>query len=204
MLGKSNSQRIIEANAKALKKARISKGLTRKDLGEKLGVSNKAIEKIENARDNLSDARLFKIIEAIGVSWEEFLKLKRGKEIFINPRLKNVVQNADRRSYKKIITKEVRALKALRVLIKISQDEASRICGYSRPTIGHIENGRIAVDRERILHIVKCFGLRIEDFEKYFTAEVMRHEVIEQCRNKILDLSDEKLSLVKGIIDSMG
>jgi len=32
----------------------------------------------------------------------------------------------------------------------------------------------------------------------------MRHEIIDQCKNKILDLSDEKPSLIKGIIDSMG
>jgi hypothetical protein len=52
--------------------------------------------------------------------------------------------------------------------------------GYSRPSTGHIENGRIVVDHERIPHIVKCFEFKIEDFEKCFMAELMRHEIIEQ------------------------
>lgn len=174
MLGKSTEQRVIESNAKALRKGRISKGLCRKELARKLNVTNKAIEKIENARDKLSDERLGKIIEAIGISDEEFLKLKRGREINQRPRQKNVLNNSDRRSYKKIITKEVKALKALRVLGKFSQDKASYLCGYSRPSIGHIENGRIAV--------------------------AMRHEIIEQCNNKILDLPDEKLNLLKALL----
>ena len=204
MLGRSNEQKRIESNAKALKKARITKGLTRKELAKKLNVTDKAIEKIENARDKLTEPRLQKIFEALEISSEEFLKIKRGKSIQSKPRLKNVITNSDRRSYKKIITKEVKALKALRVLKKISQDQASYVCGYSRPTIGHIENGRITINRERVLHMVKCYGLKIENYEKYLKAEFMRDEIIDQCKNKILDLSDEKLNLVKEIIDSMG
>lgn len=118
--------------------------------------------------------------------------------------MKNVITNSNRRSYQKIITKKVKALKALRVLKKLSQDQASYICGYSRPTIGHIENGRIEIDSDRILHIIKSYGSRIEEFEKYLKMEIMRHEVVDECKNKILDLSDEKLSLIKGIIDSIG
>ncbi|MGZ3790011.1 MAG: hypothetical protein ACXVLQ_15855 [Bacteriovorax sp.] len=78
------------------------------------------------------------------------------------------------------------------------------LCGNSRPTIGHIENGRIALNSERIQHIVRSLEFKIEDFEKYYKAEIMRHEVVEVCKNKILDLPDEKVSLIKGIIDSMG
>ncbi len=51
MLGRSNEQKRIESNAKVLRKARIIKGLSRKELAKKLNVTDKAIEKIENARD---------------------------------------------------------------------------------------------------------------------------------------------------------
>lgn len=197
MRGRSNEQKRIATNAKALKKARILKGLSRKDFAKKLNVTGKAIEKFENARNKLSDTRLLKNLEALEISFEDFLKIKRGKSIQSMPRLKNVITNSDRRGYKKIITKEVKALKALRVLKKISQDQASRVCGYSRPTIGHIENGRIAINRERVLHMMKCYGLKIENHEKYLKPEFMRDGIIDQCKNKILDLSDEKLNLVK-------
>lgn len=70
MLGRSNEQKRLESNAKALRKARITNGLTRKELAKKLNVTDKAIEKIENARDKLSEPRLLKLLEALGISSE--------------------------------------------------------------------------------------------------------------------------------------
>ncbi|MBC7713972.1 MAG: helix-turn-helix domain-containing protein [Rhizobacter sp.] len=80
--------------------------------------------------------------------------------------IKKVLRNLDRRSYQKIVTKEVKALRALRSLKKNSQDEASKLCGYSRPTFGHIENGRITVNADRINHIIMSFGFKMQEFEK--------------------------------------
>lgn len=194
---------------KALRELRLSRNLSLEEAAIPLGIKSKGLGHIENGRVKLTREKIEKIIVNLGFNYHDFLrakkKIKDDKKNRVNsPTIKKVLTNADRRSYQKIITKEVKALKALRVLRKISQDEASFRCGYSRPTIGHIENGRIAVGQERILHIVKCFGYKIEDFDKYFKAELMRHEIIEQCKDKILDLSDEKLILIKGIIDSIG
>ena len=204
MLGKSIEQKIIESNAKVLRKARVLKCLSRKELAEKLNVTYKSIEKIENGRDKLSPERLNKILDAIGISNEEFLKLKLGKGITEQVRLKNVLEHRDRRSYKKNITKEVKVLKTLRRMKDISQDKASTLCGYSRPTIGHIENGRIAIDRNRILHIISCYGFKFIDFERYLKVDNLRDEIIDHCLIKLKTFSDEKLGHVWGIIDSMG
>ena len=204
MLGKSIEQKIIESNAKVLRKARVLKCLSRKELAEKLNVTYKSIEKIENGRDKLSPERLNKILDAIGISNEEFLKLKLGKGITEQVRLKNVLEHRDRRSYKKNITKEVKVLKTLRRMKDISQDKASTLCGYSRSTIGHIENGRIAIDRSRILHIISCYGFKYLDFERYLKVDNLRDEIIDHCLKKLKILSDEKLGHVWGIIDSMG
>ena len=105
--------------------------------------------------------------------------------------------------YKKIITKEAKVLKTLRRKKDISEDKASAMCGYSRPTIGHIENGRIAIDRSRILHIISCYGFKYLDFECYFIVDNLRDEIIDHCLKKLKILSDEKLGHVWGIIDSM-
>jgi transcriptional regulator with XRE-family HTH domain len=193
---------------KALRELRLSKNLSLEKASRPLGIKSKALGHIENGRVKLTQEKIDKIVLSLGFHHHDFLrakkKIKDDKKNHVNRKtVKRVLTNSDRRSYQKIMTKEVRALKALRVLRKVSQDKASSLCGYSRPTIGHIENGRIAVDRERIRHIVVSLGFNIEVFEKYLKAEVMRHEIIEGCNDKILDLSDEKLSLIKGIIDSM-
>ena len=193
----------------ALRELRLSKNLNLEQASIPLGIKSKGLGHIENGRVKLTKEKIEKIVMSLGFNYHDFLrakkKIKDDKKNRVNRvTVKKVLTNADRRSYQKIITREVKALRALRILRKISQDEASSLCGYSRPTIGHIENGRIVVDHKRIDHIVKSFGFRIEDFEKYCKAEVTRDVIIESCKRKILDLSDEKLSLIKGIIDSMG
>lgn len=204
MLGMSNEERVTKSHATALKRARILKSLSRKDLAKKLNVSYKAIEKIENGRDKLSVERLQNIIKAIGITNEEFLKIKRGKKITKSERVKIVITNNDRRSYRKLITKESQVLKSLRRLKDISQDQASALCGYSRATIGHIENGRITLDKERISHIVTCYGFTYSDFERNFHKAKLRDEIIDLCFSKMKKLSDEKLAIVWGMMESMG
>lgn len=204
MLGMSNEERMTKSRAMALKKARILKGLSRKDLAKKLNVSYKAIEKIENGRDKLSKERLLNIVKAIGISHEDFIKIKCGKKILKTVRRKNVLSNNERRSYQKIINKDAKVLKSLRKKKNISQDQASLLCGYSRPTIGHIENGRISLNRERITHIVTCYGFTYSDFERYCQKEKLIDEVIDLCIKKLKCLPDEKVVLVWGMIESIG
>lgn len=204
MLGMSNEERVTKSHATALRKARILKCLSRKDLAKKLNVSYKAIEKIENGRDKLSEERLQNIIKAIGITHEEFLKIKQGKKIITILKPKKVITNIDRRSYQRLITKEVRVLKSLRKMREISQDQASALCGYSRPTIGHIENGRISLDKERIAHIVNSYGFTSQDFDRYIQMDRFRDEIIDHCVSKLNKLTDDKLSLALGVIDSLG
>lgn len=114
--------------------------------------------------------------------------------------VRTVLTNSDRRSYQRIITKEVRVLRILRRMKKLTQDGASSVCGYSRPSIGHIENGRIEIPKERVEHIVRSYGFDIREFERLTKEEVLRDEVVELCFSRILNLSGEKLKLVNSIL----
>ena len=193
---------------RALRELRLSKNLSLEEASHPLGIKSKALGHIENGRVKLTKEKIEKIVSSLGFHYHDFLRAKKKVKDDVKNRIqrktiKRVLKNSDRRSYQKIITKEVRAIKALRILKKISQDKASALCGYSRPTFGHIENGRIILESNRIDHIVSSLGFKRDDFEKYFKAEITRDVIIDNCTQKILDLSDEKLSLVKGIIDSL-
>lgn len=156
-----------ESNVKALKRARELRGYSRKELAVRLNVTAKAIEKYENGRDFISKERLLKILNALGISYERFNKIRKGKNLNSREdRIKKVLINSDRRSYQKNITKECKVLRSMRRMKKISQDQASKMCGYSRPTIGHIENGRIELTKERIEHILNSYGYIFSDFKE--------------------------------------
>jgi transcriptional regulator with XRE-family HTH domain len=85
----------------------------------------------------------------------------------------------------------------------ISQDSASAICGYARAAIGHIENGRIELSKERIEYIIKSYGYQYCDFEENINKEELRDQVVEECIEKINKLDDSKLSIIKNLLGSL-
>lgn len=192
------------ANCKALRRARELRKLSRKELASRLDISVSAVEKFERGVDILSEERINRILEAMEITAQQFHKVKRGKNLNSTAdRKKLVLSNSDRRSYRKEITKECQVLRSMRRMKSLSQDQASFLCGYARATIGHIENGRIELSNERIRHIVESYGYKYMDFENNLNQEELRDQIIETCIDKINQLDDSKLGLVKNLLGSL-
>ncbi len=195
--------RINLSHAKAIRRSRELLKLTRKEMASRLGNSFQAVEKYESGRAIIDEEKLEKILKALELSVEEYEKIRKGKGIGFKKKVKTVSSNQDRRSYKRIITKEVRVLKILRIMKNLTQDQASALCGYSRPSIGHIENGRIEVDIERVKHIVSSYEHEMVEFHKLMKEEVLRDEVVEGCYLKMMTLTEDKLKLVQSVIKNL-
>ena len=192
------------SNARALRRSRELLKVTREELGVLLGVNYKSIEKFENGRVVLDQEKILKILKALELSQEEFKRIKKGKGLGSRePIQKKVCDNNDRRSYQKIITKEVKVLSSLRKICGLSQDKASSVCGYSRPSIGHIENGRIEIPLDRIRHIVSSYGFQFSFFEELMKEEFLRDEIIKTCYDKLLILPEQKLKLVQSMLENL-
>ena len=164
------TKKIIGSEQLALRQLRLDLQLTLTEAGKKINLTDKGLGAIENGRVDLKRSRIEQIIKAYGLEYLDFIRAKRIIERNQHKKckretVKTVLTNKDRRSYQKKITKECRVLKSLRRQKGITQDNASFLCGYSRPTIGHIENGRIELPPERIKHILECYGLKYSDFE---------------------------------------
>ncbi|OFZ15347.1 MAG: hypothetical protein A2X86_17685 [Bdellovibrionales bacterium GWA2_49_15] len=190
------------SHAKALKRAREMMKVTRIEMARRLGLSLEAIKKYESGRAIIDEMKISNFLIALDLTGEEYQKIKRGKGISRNRKAKSVFSNADRRSYRRIITKEVRVLKILRQMKNLTQDQASAVCGESRPTIGHIENGRIELNEERIRHIVSSYGHSMEEFYRLMKEEVLRDEIIEASMHKMRGLTEEKLKLINNLLGS--
>lgn len=190
------------SHAKALRRSREQLKVTRIELARRLNLSPKSIEKYESGRAIIDESKLQSILKALDLKREDFEKIRRGKGCGLKKKKKTVLTNKERRSYQRIITKEVRVLKILRQMKNLSQDQASSICGYSRPSIGHIENGRIILDQNRIEHIVESYGHPMSEFHGLMKEEVLRDEVLNCCFEKMLSLPEEKLKLVNSLLQS--
>ncbi len=198
-------KKLISPDHKAIKELRFEAGLTLKEAGKSLSISEKTIGAIENGRISLSKTRINEIINGYGFTYFDFVRVKKLLVKSENKRLprktiKTVLKNSDRRSYQKIITKECKVLRSMRRIKKISQDEASSLCGYPRATIGHIENGRIELNPKRIKHIIECYGYKYSDFEESLGKAEMRDTIIDSCLEKIEQLDDSKLEIVKSLL----
>lgn len=188
--------RINLSHAKALRRSRELLKVTRNELGDRLGITFKAIQKYESGRAIIDEEKLQGILEVLQLTRPQYEKIRKGKGIGLRRKVKTVHSNAERRSYKRVITKEVRVLKILRLMNNLTQDQASAVCGYSRPSIGHIENGRIEIRTDRIRHIVTSYGALYAKFEELMKEETLRDELVEFCHKRIINLPEAKLKLV--------
>ncbi len=192
----------------ALRKMRELKGLSRKEAGALFGLSHKTIEKMENGRSCLTQEKINRFICTYGFNREDFKNLCQGKvylikeKYFSRGKLKEI-KRSSRRSYQKVITKETKALMSLRQKLGISQNEASRRCGYARSVMGHIENGRINLYQSRIEHILKSYGFSMEDFKKEIESEFVYSDLLKNCFRIIKELEDKKLISIYQILKSL-
>ena len=191
----------------AIKKMRMIRKLTRKESALIFSYSRSSIEKIENGRGKLTPERVRRFVEGYGFTQNQFMDLKLGRlgevaPVQIEPKRVRIIEHVEmRRSYKKIITKEVRTLVIFRKRKGVTQYEASRICGWCSPTVGHIEQGRIELTEERIKHIVTVYGRTMKDFYEAVRSNIMRDEVEAECARLIQGLDDNRLMAVKGILE---
>ncbi len=192
-------------DAVTLRKLREIRGLNRKEAAVLLGIGHKSVEKFENGRTILNKARIEQAIKVYGLTYEDFLLCREGKSEHIQKRFchkkeKPISKQRKRRFLKKIITKEARVLRMLRNLKKLSQYKASLICGYHKGAIGHIEMGRIQLPKNRIIHIVKSYGFKVEDFESHMKAEVLVTEIQDECISIIKGLCEKNLKAVHPLL----
>ena len=202
------NKKLITLDHKAIRELRLEKGLTLREAGKLIGLSDKGLGAIENGRICLARKRIEDIVKGYGMNYLDFMRAKitierNGPRKLARRTVRSVLQNSDRRSYQKIITKECRVLRSMRRMKKIPQDKASLLCGQPRATIGHIENGRIELDSERIKHIVESYGYKFADFEANLGKEQLRDSIIDSCFVRIENLDDGKLELVKNLLGNL-
>ena len=70
------------------------------------------------------------------------------------------------------------------------------------PRWGHIEQGRIELDRKRIEHIVRAYVYEVREFDHMMKEEVLRDELLTKCVQRIESLSSEKLRLINSLFEA--
>jgi transcriptional regulator with XRE-family HTH domain len=124
---KRSNYKLITENHQAIRELRLEKGWTLVEAARLLGLKSKGLGYLENGRVGLSQERAESILGAYGFHSHDLIRIKKMMKDNIKNKpirkiIRRVMTNNDRRSYQRIITKEVRVLKALRRIEKLSQD----------------------------------------------------------------------------------
>lgn len=193
-----SSVKKITKTVLALKAARLSLGLNRRQAAERCACSIRALEQLENGRCNFSEDRIKGIVEKMGMTWAEFGLLNGSPEKALAQidayNLERTMSRKPRRNLYKVVTKEVRAIRILRKRRGISQYKASALCGFRRCTFGLIEAGRSDLTEGKIDLILRSLKYKREDFDQIVSGNVMADEVIAEIV-ALLDRLDDQAHL---------
>lgn len=200
-----SKQKIMLPETIAIRKMRESLKLDRKTAALLVEKSPKQLEKIENGYVEITPQLILHFLNSYSFKRTDFDLLVSGKSVALReqkiPQKKLVIENNRlRRSYKKIISEDVKVLIALRKLRGLTQYNAGRVCGYPRCTIGHIENGRIELPHSRIQHIVESYGFKMKDFEHHKGSEKLITDLHEECIEIIKKIDNTKLNAVYSVL----
>ncbi len=191
----------------ALRKMRELLNLDRKQAALLIGKSSKHLEKIENGFVEVTPILIEHFLKSYSFPKTKFNLIVNGKFHQIEKENKRpskpiIENNKLRRSYKRILTKDVEVLISFRKLRNLSQYQASRICSYAKCTIGHIENGRIELPYSRIKHIVTSYGFTMKDFEYHKKSEVLITDIQDECIKAVKKIDSTKLNAVHAVLQS--
>lgn len=201
--------KVVDKTLLAIKAIRMLKGLNRVEAAKKCGWSSRAFEQLENGRCNYTEARIKRLVDLLGASWDEFEVIRKDPKKMLavlaeHSYKERALDRKPRRNHYKIVTKEVRVIRELRMQRGISQYEASRRCGYVPSAIGQIECGRINLTPERIQHILVCIGSTRAEFDRLLSAPVLRDEVIRNCLESLTRMDETKLESAVNVIKALG
>jgi transcriptional regulator with XRE-family HTH domain len=189
------------------RRMRIFRKITREDAGRALSRSAKVVERFENGRQRLSAERKKILLRRYRYTWGEYLQFMDGKNDLpdLPPRSifkSKAVPRIDGRKYQKHISKGSRVLKILRKMKGWSQPLAAQKCGWSRSCIDHLENGRVELTDEKIVHILESYECKQSLYDELLEAPMLRDEVVAECIGILAKLDNDKLRAVKALLDN--
>lgn len=108
-----------------------------------------------------------------------------------------------KRSQKKIITREVKIIRAIREKRKLSVQKASEVIGTNKSTLTALENGRIDLSVDWIKRILKGYNVNEASFKQMIEAkDSIREEIVSEVNEMLLKLSYDRLLVIRQMLIS--
>ena len=108
-----------------------------------------------------------------------------------------------KRFQEKIITREVKIIRAIRENKKLSVQKAAELVGTNKSTLTALENGRIDLSPLWIKKILKGYGVSELAFKQMIEAkDMIREEIVLEIGELILKLSYDRHLVIRQMLVS--
>lgn len=200
--------KLITKDTVVLRRMRIFRGIERKTAAEAIDRSMKIIERFENGRANLTEEQKKALVRRYRFTWQEYLSYLDGPCDLPDKPPKSIypvlrMAEKERRKYQRVISKEVRVLRVMRRMAGLSQTQAARRCGHKyRTQVERWENGHVDLTEDKITHIVRSYGFKMDLFRELVNAPMLRDEILHECHQILSVLDNDKLRAVKALLDN--
>ena len=103
----------------------------------------------------------------------------------------------------KIITREVKIIRALREKRKLSVQKAAVVIGTNKSTLTALENGRIDLSSDWIKRILKGYNINDGQFRQMIEAkDSIREEIVSEVNDMLMKLSYDRLLVIRQMLIS--
>jgi transcriptional regulator with XRE-family HTH domain len=103
----------------------------------------------------------------------------------------------------KIITREVKIIRAIREKKKLSVQKAAELVGTNKSTLTALENGRIDLSAEWIKRILKGHGISEHAFKQMIEAkDMVREEIVLEIDEMLMKLNYDRLQVIRQMLVS--
>jgi transcriptional regulator with XRE-family HTH domain len=109
----------------------------------------------------------------------------------------------EKRYDRKIITREVKIIRALREKKKLSVQKASEVIGTNKSTLTALENGRIDLSEDWIRKTLRGYEVNEISFKQMVEAkDTIREEIVSEVMQMLLKLSYDRLIAIRQVLVS--
>jgi len=104
---------------------------------------------------------------------------------------------------RKIITREVKIIRALREKKKQSVQKAAEVIGTNKSTLTALENGRINLSADWIRKILRGYSVTEASFKQMVEAkDTIREEIVSEVMEMLQKLSYDRLIVIRQMLIS--
>lgn len=107
------------------------------------------------------------------------------------------------RSKQKIMTKDARIIRHMRLSKRLSLNKAGKKLKISGSAIAHMEQGRMDISRARLETLIEAYGYTFQDYLEYCDGRELPRNLRDECIVLLRRCDESKIQMLYPVISNL-